>query len=242
MHASIIHAYDKIQVLCNPYLWSVLRLAHIQLCIVAEWNRLDWVSPRLALCYMYTPQGSRTVEHKSKQVWWSTVYTFQSLYLCCVTQTDIDTMKSRLLSVLTSKCPNYTASTLPRQWSLITISQDNHSFHPMFPIDHCRLVSIFRRKVRWRSEHVYTRITEHLSFDVAFICSTLTHCGVCHLSVWRLKWEVSYVHQSVWRWKWFFLPIKLCVTAASALQNVRYCFPTWNRFTAAVGLWNMLWW
>ena len=54
----------------------------------------------------------------------------------------------------------------------------------------------------------------HLSFDVAFICSTLTHCGVCHLSVWRLKWEVSYVHQSVWRWKWFFLPIKLCVTAA----------------------------
>ena len=39
-----------------------------------------------------------------------------------------------------------------------------------------------------------------------------------------------------------FLPIKLCVTAASALQNVRYCFPTWNRFTAAVGLWNMLWW
>ena len=44
----------------------------------------------------------------------------------------------------------------------------------------------------------------HLSFDVAFICSTLTHCGVCHLSVWRLKWEVSYVQQSVWRWKWFF--------------------------------------
>ena len=25
-------------------------------------------------------------------------------------------------------------------------------------------------------------------------------------------------------------------------QNVRYCFPTGNRFTAAVGLWNMLWW
>ena len=50
--------------------------------------------------------------------------------------------------------------TLPWQWSLITISQDNHSFHPMFPTDHCRLVSIFRRKVRWRSEHVYTRITD----------------------------------------------------------------------------------
>ena len=29
----------------------------------------------------------------------------------------------------------------------------------MFPTDHCRLVSIFRGKVRWRSEHVYTRIT-----------------------------------------------------------------------------------
>ena len=50
--------------------------------------------------------------------------------------------------------------TLPGQWSLITISQYNHSFHPMFPTDHCRLVSIFRRKVRWRSEHVYTRITD----------------------------------------------------------------------------------
>ena len=43
----------------------------------------------------------------------------------------------------------------------------------------------------------------HLSFDVAFICSTLTHCGVCDLSVWRLKWDVSYVHLRVWRWKWF---------------------------------------
>ena len=50
----------------------------------------------------------------------------------------------------------------------------------------------------------------HLSFDVAFICSTLTHCGVCHLSVWRLKWEVSYVHQSVWRWKWFFCQQVMC--------------------------------
>ena len=50
--------------------------------------------------------------------------------------------------------------------------------------------------------HLYA-YNRHLSFDVASICSTLTHCGVCHLSVWRLKWEVSYVHQSVWRWKWF---------------------------------------
>ena len=51
-------------------------------------------------------------------------------------------------------------TTLPGQWSLITISQYNHSFHPMFPTDHCRLVSIFHWKVRWRSEHVYARITD----------------------------------------------------------------------------------
>ena len=38
-----------------------------------------------------------------------------------------------------------------------------------------------------------------------------------------------------------FLPIKLRVTAALALQNDRYCFPTGNRFTAAVGLRNMIW-
>ena len=57
----------------------------------------------------------------------------------------------------------------------------------------------------------------HLSSDVAFICSTLTHCGVCHLSVWRLNWEVSYVHQSVWRWKWFFCQSN-CV-----LQRLRLC-------------------
>ena len=57
----------------------------------------------------------------------------------------------------------------------------------------------------------------HLSFDVAFICSTLTHCGVCHLNVWRLKWEVSYVHQSVWRWKWFFCQSNY------VLQRLRLC-------------------
>ena len=57
----------------------------------------------------------------------------------------------------------------------------------------------------------------HLSFDVAFICSTLTHCGVCHLSVWRLKWEVSYVHQSVWRWNWFFCQSNY------VLQRLRLC-------------------
>ena len=44
--------------------------------------------------------------------------------------------------------------TLPWQWSLIMISQENHSFHLTFPTDHCRLMSIFRRNVRWRSEHV----------------------------------------------------------------------------------------
>ena len=66
----------------------------------------------------------------------------------------------------------------------------------------------------------------HLSFDVAFICSTLTHCGICHLSVWRLKWEVSYVHQSVWRWKWFFCQsnyvlqlLRLCRTSDTVFRR-----------------------
>ena len=66
----------------------------------------------------------------------------------------------------------------------------------------------------------------HLSFEVAFICSTLTHCGVCHLSVWRLKWEVSYVHQSVWRWKWFFCQssyvshrLRLCRTSDTVFRR-----------------------
>ena len=141
--------------------------------------------------------------------------------------------------------------TLPWQWSLITISQEDHSFYPMFPTDHCRRVPIFRRKVRWRSN----TYDGHLSFDVAFTCSTMMRCGVYDLIVWRFKcfssnspplrtllWEVSYVCQSVWRWKWFLLPIKLRITAALALQNDRYCFPTGNRFTAAVGLRNMIWW
>ena len=30
----------------------------------------------------------------------------------------------------------------------------------LFPTDHCRLVPIFRRKMRWRSEHVYMRKTD----------------------------------------------------------------------------------
>ena len=57
----------------------------------------------------------------------------------------------------------------------------------------------------------------HLSFDVAFICSTLTHCGVCDLSVWRLKWGVIYVHQRVWRWKWF------SCQSSYVLQRIRLC-------------------
>ena len=116
-------------------------------------------------------------------------------------------------------------STLPRQWSLITISQDNHSFHPMFPTDHCRLVSIFPESEMALGARIYA-YNRHLSFDVAFICSTLTHCGVCHLSVWRLKWEVSYVHQSVWRWKWFFSQsnyvlqrLKLCRTSDTVFRR-----------------------
>ena len=57
----------------------------------------------------------------------------------------------------------------------------------------------------------------HLLFDVAFICSTLTHYGVYDLSVWRLKREVSYVHQRVWRWKWF------SCQSSYVLQRLRLC-------------------
>ena len=93
--------------------------------------------------------------------------------------------------------------TLPGQWSLITISQYNHHFIllvPDWPLPpHVYIPSESEMALRARI-YAYNR---HLSFDVAFICSTLTHCGVCDLSVWRLKWEVSYVHQRVWRWKWF---------------------------------------
>ena len=85
---------------------------------------------------------------------------------------------------------------------------DNHfprqplisSYVPDWPLPpHVYIPSESEMALRARV-YAYTR---QLSFDVAFIYSTLTHCGVCHLSVWRLKWEVSYVHQSVWRWKWF---------------------------------------
>ena len=101
---------------------------------------------------------------------------------------------------------------------------DNHlprqplisSYVPNWPLPPRVYVSIFRRKVRWRSEHIYA-YNRHLSFDVAFICSTLAHCGVCHLSVWRLKWGVSYVHQSVWRSKWLFCQSNY------VLQRLRLC-------------------
>ena len=67
-------------------------------------------------------------------------------------------------------CFHITKYTLPWQWSLITISRENHWFHYMFPIDHCRLLSIFSRKARWRS----STYNGYLSFDVAFICCTRT--------------------------------------------------------------------
>ena len=43
------------------------------------------------------------------------------------------------------------------------------SYGPMFQTDHCRHVSMFGQKLRWRSEQYKG------SFDVvAYICSTLT--------------------------------------------------------------------
>ena len=107
--------------------------------------------------------------------------------------------------------------TLPRQWSLITISQRQPLFScyvPDWPLPpRVYIPSESEMALRARI-YAYNR---PLSFDVAFICSTLTHCGVCHLSVWRPKWEVSYVHRSVWRWKWFFCQ------SSYVLQRLRLC-------------------
>ena len=87
-------------------------------------------------------------------------------------------------------------STLPWQWLLRTISQQNHSFHLVFQTDHCRLVSTFCRS----GMEPRARITDtQLSFDVTLICSTLTRCGASQMQ----PFEVNYVYQRVWRWKWF---------------------------------------
>ena len=99
---------------------------------------------------------------------------------------------------------------------------DNHlprqplisSYVPDWPLPPCVYIPSESEMALRARIYAYNR---HLSFDVAFICSTLTHCGVCHLSVWRLKWEVSYVHQSVWRWKWFFCQSNY------VLQRLRLC-------------------
>ena len=87
-------------------------------------------------------------------------------------------------------------TTLPWQWSLITISQENHWFHHTFPTDHCRLVSISSRKVRWRS----STYKGHLSLDVTH----LHYSDVCVWSVWRLKCFLSnlvHLHKR-YRVKW----------------------------------------
>ena len=95
-------------------------------------------------------------------------------------------------------------------WLLLSSS----SYVPDWPLPP-RVYIPSEREMALRARiYAYNR---HLSFDVAFICSTLAHCGVCHLSVWRLKWEVSYVHQSVWRWKWLFCQSNY------VLQRLRLC-------------------
>ena len=72
----------------------------------------------------------------------------------------------------------------------------------------------------------------HLSFDVAFSCSTLTRCGVClafgavTFKMFSIQssptletstWEVSYAYQSVWRWKWY------SCQSSHVLQRLRLC-------------------
>ena len=53
----------------------------------------------------------------------------------------------------------------------------------------------------------------HLPFDVAFICSTLTHCGVCHERM-TSKMGSELRASECLTLEMIFLPIKLCVTAA----------------------------
>ena len=121
--------------------------------------------------------------HSSMQCYWKwcmNIIHSRSLFL------GAQTASSQITDVHTLMCHNSTVQhTLPWQCSLITISQDDHSFYPMFPTDHCRRVPIFRRKVRWRSN----TYDGHLSFDVAFTCSrpTMTRCGVYDLMAWRFK-------------------------------------------------------
>ena len=89
----------------------------------------------------------------------------------------------------------------------------------------------------------------HLSFDVAFICAiavlwrTVARAGICHLSVWRLKWEVSYVHQSVWRWKWFFCQsnyvlqrLRLCRTSDTVFRREIDSLRQWGYGTCYGGI------
>ena len=89
--------------------------------------------------------------------------------------------------------------------------------------DTCRLT--------WRSIAVLWHVVAFVTWaynilnDFRPIWSTLTHATV------RSELHVS-EHLML---EMIFLPIKLRVTAASALQNVRYCFPTWNKFMVAVG-------
>ena len=142
--------------------------------------------------------------------------------------------------------------TLPRQWSLTTLASTKRTTHfilcPRLTTAASSLYSIGT----W--DGAPSTYDGHLSFDVWFICSTLTRLGVSDLSVWRLN-----VFHPIWStftnatvrsalrvserltMEMIFLPIKLRVTAASACSNVKYCFPTRNRFTAAVGLRNVAW-
>ena len=99
--------------------------------------------------------------------------------------------------------------TLPWQWSLITISQENHWFHHTFPTDHCRLVSISSRKGRWRSStYKGTPVVRRNSFTLLWrLCLKRMTFKMFFIQSsppsQTLPCEVSYVYRSVWRWKWF---------------------------------------
>ena len=107
-------------------------------------------------------------------------------------------------------------TTLPWQWSLITISQENHSLTHLIICSRLTTAASCLYSIR-KWDGAPSTYNGHLTFDVAFNCNTLTRCvrlwlegmtfKMCFVQssppLQTLPCEVSYVYQSVWRWTWF---------------------------------------
>ena len=113
------------------------------------------------------------------------------------------------------KVLSYSNYTLPRQWSLTTLASTKRTTHfilcPRLTTAASSLYSIGT----W--DGAPSTYDGHLSFDVWFICSTLTRLGVFWLERMTFKcFSSNLVHlykrycgkcvtciRNVWRWKWF---------------------------------------